>query len=612
VASFARAGTESPETQLTTAGVRRRWLRIRLLFVACGLGACGPGPPAHPPSIVLISIDTLRADHLSCYGYWRPTPHIDALCRAGIRFDEAHATAPWTLPSHMSLFTGRFPADHGVEQEDRTLAPGIGVLTEALSRAGYRTGGFVSNAYLGGNYGFARGFDEYALVPYRASPGSGKVVRGDAVVDRALAWLAQQQGDRPFFLFVHIMDPHYPYRAPPPYAGRYSAGYRGRVDGSTGSIVANLRTRMARVDLEHLIDLYDEEIAWVDALVGRLVDAVRQRPAGERTVVLLTSDHGEEFKEHGSLGHGLTLYREQSHVPLVLVDPASPFRGKNVPVPVRLVDVAPTLAEIARIDPADDFAAHLKGVSLLRHLDAEPPAEPLPVIVESSRWGPERAALSIGGRKAISPMIYRWWFRQPGRGGGWTEPWVKGLELYDVDSDPAETRRLPPDPEDPALRGLREWRERTWRGVRLSLHLDPAWEGELRLDPAVPWTDEPRLEDRDRSYPVAREAGRVTLAGLPGRPLSLLLPLDPGRAGTMELRSVSGSLSVFDGQRWNPVPEGGSEILDLAAIPLDAPPPRAIPEGSSAVLQVRGLEQGEPHVIDAETRDLLEDLGYGR
>ena len=597
--------------QLVRRGIGGNGVLASLLLAAAGLCACGPGTPQHPPSIAVISIDTLRADHLSCYGYWRPTPHIDAICRDGIRFEEAHATAPWTLPSHMSLFTGRFPASHGVDEEDRTLGPGIGLLTEALSRAGFRTGGFVSNGYLGEAYGFARGFDEYALVAYRNhARDPAEIVRGDAVVDRALGWLSRQGSDRPVFLFVHMMDPHYPYRAPSPYAGRYSAGYSGAVDGSTASVVANLRRRMPRADLEHLIDLYEEEIAWVDTQVGRLVDALRKRPDGARTVVLLTSDHGEEFKEHGSLGHGLTLYREQSHVPLILSQPTSGSSGQQVSAPVRLVDVAPTLAEIAGLDPADPFVAGLSGVSLLRHLDLEP-VDPLPVIVETSRWGPKRSAFSIGGRKAISPMTYRWWSRR-GPEGGWTEPWVRGLELYDVDSDPAEMRRLPDGTQDPALVRLLAWRERNWRGVHLALRLEPGWEGELVLDPATPWADEPLLESEQRTYPATVQEGRIALSGLPSAPVSLLLPVDPSAAGALEVRSLGGELSIFDGSRWHSVEEGGSATLDLTALAPDAGPPASIPEGSSAVLRVRSLAGGVPVEIDAETRDLLEELGYGR
>jgi hypothetical protein len=279
---------------------------------------------------------------------------------------------------------------------------------------------------------------------------------------------------------------------------------------------------------------------------------------------------------------------------------------------VRLIDIAPTLAEIASLDRSDPFVASLTGISLLRHLGPEPPKEPLPVIVESSRWGPKRAAVSVGGRKAISPMTYRWWFRQPGREGSWTKPWVKRRELYDIDADPIETRQLVADPEDPALNQLLEWRERTWRGVHLAMRLDPEWEGELRLDPAASWADEPQLEDQSRLYPLERDAGRIALSGLPSRILSLLLPVDLDQAGPLEIRSISGDLSVFDGQRWLAVPEGGSVTVDLSGLSGDASAPPAIPEGSSVVLRARSVARSEPMVLDEETRDRLEELGYGR
>lgn len=577
----------------------------RLLLVASLAWGCAPAPSG-PPPIVLISIDTLRSDHLSCYGYWRPTPHIDALAREGVRFDEAHATAPWTLPSHMSLLTGLFPAQHGVEEESQVLDPGVGLLAEALSRAGYRTAGFAANDYLSGAYGFSRGFDTYEVVPYRGND----LPLAEAVVRRALRWLRRLEADRPFFLFVHLMDPHYPYDAPPPFAGRYSAEYQGRIDGSPNSIVANLRSRMARADLEHLIDLYDEEIAYVDAQVGRLLGAVRGRPDGERSVVVLTSDHGEEFKEHGSLGHALTLYREQSHVPLILSDPASPYRGRQVSAPVRLVDVAPTIAEIARLEPTDPFVAGLVGIPLSRHLAAPLPA-PLPVIVETSRWGPKRTAVSLAGRKAISPMTYRWWLGR-GNGGSWSRPWLKGLEIYDIDADPAETRVREVSAGDGALAELTEWRERTWRGVRLALRLAPGWEGEVRLDSPLRWVDEPSLEDGRRLYAVKVEGGRIALSGLPDRPLVLWLPVDPARAGALELRATHGELFLYAGEAWQGIAPGTSSRIELAGLRADAAPPDAIPEGSSAVLRVRPLVRGGELVIDEQTRDRLEDLGYGR
>jgi hypothetical protein len=364
--------------------------------------------------------------------------------------------------------------------------------------------------------------------------------------------------------------------------------------------------------LDYLRALYDGEILFLDAQLERLFAALEPQPGSPGTLVVVTSDHGEEFKEHGSLGHALTLYREQSHVPLILNDPASEFRGTQVSAAVRHVDIAPTLAEIARLDPADPFVSGLTGMPLTRHLGAEPRPEPLPVVVESTRWGPRRSAVSLGGRKAIAPMTYRWWFARPGREGSWTAPWVRGLELYDVDADPGETRRLASAPGDPALARLAAWREQAWRGVHLTLQLAPEWEGELRLDPATVWADEPRLEDELRLHPLELAGGRIALSGRAARPLRLLLPVDPASAGSLEIHSLRGDLAVFDGSDWRTIEAGSIETLDLAGLPVDAAPPPRLPDGSSAVLRVRRLAPRERLVVDEKTRQLLEDLGYGR
>jgi arylsulfatase A-like enzyme len=617
-----RSQVEAPAAEspgvATFGGVRNPARRcigwISLLVSAAAWVGCGPGRTDRPPSIVLISIDTLRADHLSCFGYERPTPHIDALCRDGVRFDEAHSTSSWTLPAHMSLFTGRFVSQHRVEHEGEKVDDGIGMLAEALHAAGYRTGGFMANPYIGSEYGFSRGFEVYAYFPYKhhAPPGLLGVQRGDHVVKRAVRWLRKKEDGRPFFLFVHLMDPHHPYGAPAPYAGRYSSGYRGSIDGSNVSILENLRHRLPPDDLQHLIDLYDEEIAWTDALIGRLSDALdERRERGERIVVVLTSDHGEEFNEHGSLGHGVTLYREQTHIPLIVSDPSGDFVGKSVATPVRLVDVAPTIADLAGLAADDPFRSGLVGVSLLDHLGPNAPSAPLPVIIESSRGGPRRAAIFLGDRKAISPMTYRWWYRRGNGEGTWTEPWVRPLEVFDVVADPGEQHPLPPDTAGDIVERLREWREETWSGLEVGLRVDPAWEGYVDVGPDVPWADKAQLDAGERLIPVEEHGGRIGLAGLPAGALRLWMPLRDATRGTVSVHSGAGSIAVYDGASWRTVDEGATESIDLSQIGADAHRPESVPPGRSAVLRVRYLDRGDPIVVDPETRDLLEQLGYG-
>ena len=195
------------------------------------LAGCGPLPDGDParPDIVLVSIDSLRADHLSGYGYdRRTTPNLDALAETGLRFTDARSASPWTLPSHMTMFTGLWPLQHQVIEDDLALAPSVPVIAEALQKAGYATAGFASTIYVGGQYGFSRGFDSYQDYDLTESVNLAHSVRVNRVVDDALAWMKGNAAGKPVFLFVHIYDVHYPYLAPEPWDAKFD--YAGPVE----------------------------------------------------------------------------------------------------------------------------------------------------------------------------------------------------------------------------------------------------------------------------------------------------------------------------------------------------------------------------------------------
>jgi arylsulfatase A-like enzyme/Flp pilus assembly protein TadD len=269
------------------------------------------------PNVLLVSIDTLRADHVGAYGAsFAETPTLDRLAAEGTRFARAVASSPLTLPSHAALLTGRHPHEIGVRHNGMyTLAPALETLPERLRDAGWATGAFVGAYVLAARFGLDQGFDRYddATTTGLAAPG-GYAERGaDAVSDAALAWL--ESAPRPFFLWTHYYDPHASYRPPPPWAERFAARP------------------------------YDGEVAWVDAQLARVIAALRSRGELERTLVVVTSDHGESLGEHGELTHGYLLYDAVLRVPLILRGPGVPA-GRVVDPLVRSVDVAPTVLSL--------------------------------------------------------------------------------------------------------------------------------------------------------------------------------------------------------------------------------------------------------------------------
>jgi arylsulfatase A-like enzyme/Flp pilus assembly protein TadD len=322
---------------------RFRFVSVLLLaFAACRHNAGTAGGPVDVPKgtpVILISIDTLRADHVPAYGYKGvETPALDAFRREGVLFEHAYSTTPLTLPSHSTLLTGVLPAVHGVRDnvgyklDAAKIKSGVlPFLPEILKKAGYATGGAVSAYVLQGKSGISTGFDFYQDgIEFRSNTGLGGLQRpGGETLKLAQPWLESVK-DKPFFFFFHIYEPHTPYAPPEPYASRYPSKYDG-------------------------------EIATADHIVSELIDELKRLGVYDRALVVLLSDHGEGLGDHGEDEHGVLLYNEAIHVPLMVKLPQGQQAGGTTGRPVQLLDVAPTVLGLLGLE----VPKPMPGVSLL-------------------------------------------------------------------------------------------------------------------------------------------------------------------------------------------------------------------------------------------------------
>lgn len=402
-----------------------------------------PPPPtgtaaAGAPNVILIGVDTLRADHLSSYGYTaNATPRIDALAADGVRYAKAFAQASWTRPSFATIFTGLYPSSHGAVHKADALPGGVETIAEVLSAAGYTTAGIANNANISPAFNFGQGFQEYRYLapelfffaPEAAAQltlyGGLRLVRerfvarsvdvrnyyapAETVTADALEWLDGARGkDRPFFLFLHYMDPHDPYFVHP-FNGE---GYARVANPNPPAAVADTYRR-----------LYDGEISYLDQQLGVLIDGLRQRGLYDSTLIVLTADHGEEFQEHGGWWHGTTLYDEQTHVPLVIKPPLGGARGRVVDEMAMSLDIAPTILTAAGARVPEKVQGHplpLDGGAVPTH-DR--------VFAEEDLEGNVLQAVRTKDWKLITA--------NPGNPRG-----LRPEELYDVGQDPREQRDL--------------------------------------------------------------------------------------------------------------------------------------------------------------------------
>lgn len=327
-------------------------LALMLLTFSCSR----PVEPEPPPNILLIVIDSLRAANLSSYGYHRyTTPTIDSLAAEGTLWTNCISQSSWTLPSFASIFTGTTEISHGAGNRNGTsymVNPETPFLSDILREMGYTTYAHFNIVFLGSEYGFDRGFDSYRCEP-------GMPVSADAVTERFADWLDTLGTEAPFFAVLHLYDPHVPYDPPEGYKGLF-----GPMPEEYG-----LRWEMAdRVvlnpeDRQQYLDLYDGEIAFADDELGRLFRRLRSAGADTNTVIIVTADHGEEFIEHGGIGHGHAFYQEVIHVPLVISGPGIPS-GLVDSSWTGLFDIAPTIMVLAGADVSEV----MEGLNLLGEL----------------------------------------------------------------------------------------------------------------------------------------------------------------------------------------------------------------------------------------------------
>jgi len=354
-------------------------------------------------NVLLVTLDTTRADRLGCYGArGAETTTLDRIAAEGIRFTQAAAAAPETLPSHATLLTGLYPPGHGVRMNSEfRLGRGPRTLAELFRSKRYETAAFVSAFVLDARYGLGRGFDLYddsVSAPLDGGFPSGTVERpAAAVTDSVLAWLSRRSAAKPFFTWVHYFDAHAPYLPPEPWATRFS----GR--------------------------LYEGEIAYVDSQLARLVEALRERGLLEKTLIVVAADHGESLGEHAERTHGLFVYDATMRVPLLVRLPGMPTRGTVDGRQVSLVDVLPTLAALCGLDDR----APRDGVSLLG-----PVPEDRTVYLESLApfldfgWAPLSAVRSVDAKYIRAPRP----------------------EMYDLAADPSEAHDLARAPGSAARR----------------------------------------------------------------------------------------------------------------------------------------------------------------
>jgi len=399
--------------------------RAAAAFVLGWLSACGTEQenPAieqrpRPGLTILISLDTLRPDHLGLYGYDQPTsPKIDAFAQRAVIFENAISTSPWTLPSHASLLSGKYPRNHRLTSHERRLPFSVETIAARLTRAGFDTRAVVNSHNLSDRFGLEYGFSKLKYVEEsvaRVSPSSW-------VTDQAIAWIAEPR-KRPLFLFVHYYDAHSDYAALPHYREIFENPYTGEIDGSTVQLLKFRRGtgQINSRDADHLIDLYDAGIRQTDEELERLFAFLRETGKLDATLVILTSDHGEEFLEHGSVLHGETQYTEVLRVPLIMrYPPAIP--ALRIQSPVSLVDVLPTIISLLGEEPLDG----MDGVDLSPLWNAPNSQTVLrfdqrAIFSSGDHLGDNTRSVRQGNFK----LIY--------------DSTTQERELYDLDSDPHE------------------------------------------------------------------------------------------------------------------------------------------------------------------------------
>jgi arylsulfatase A-like enzyme len=389
-------------------------------------------------NLVLVSMDTLRADHLRCYGYTKPTsPNIDALAARGTRFNTTLSTSAWTSPAHASLFTSRYPSQVGIVRYNEGefvnhLQDGETTLAEVLRRAGYETSAFTGGGFVSNKLGFAQGFDEYWSAPL----GQQKL---EHHLEPTLDWIARhERQDRPFFLFLHFYDCHRAYDPPSEWAERFAASSSRPL---TEQALCGQSTPPTADQISLQKGLYDAEIAFADDQLGRVFRALEASGHAQDTLIVFTADHGEEFKDHGGCDHIGSVYQELVHVPLVMAGLEIPA-GKVVEAPVSLIDVAPTILDLLGVERE----ARMEGDSLVAVIHGAKP-ERRYQFFESGFLAD--ATVRRGVSSARAKLIF--------------DAADRPIELYDLSVDPNERENLLATPRLQAVRNRMLTAYLAWR-----------------------------------------------------------------------------------------------------------------------------------------------------
>lgn len=409
------------------------------------------------PNVILIVADTLRQDHVSAYGYLRSTtPNLDRLAREGAIYQHAIAASPWTTPSHAAMFTGQYPTRNGVDGRNIFLNPEATTLAQTLTRHGYQTAGFINNVYIRRQTGLGRGFQQYEefwgrnegaslplfleLLRNRWSPrkDSGARETREAVQD----WLGKDwNGAHPFFLFIHLMEPHVPYGMPDDYFPQFlPAGVtadQARSVNQDAEMYICKKLHMTTRDFEILNALYDSDIRYMDSEIGKLMDFLRAKAVLDNTLVIFVSDHGEHFGDHQLMSHELSVYDSLIQVPLILRHPATVPPGTRIPGVVQTVDLFPSILRFLNVPSG---SLDLQGACILpKAFDRG--ARPFAF----AEYNNARAVDKIQRRfpKSDDPVYHRKTLRAV-RSADLKLIWGDDgtRELYDVGKDPGEAINL--------------------------------------------------------------------------------------------------------------------------------------------------------------------------
>ena len=419
--------------------------------------------PPDTPNILLIVIDTLRSDHLSSYGYERSTsPTIDRLAAQGVLFENTFSTSPYTTPSHASLLTGRYPHEHGTQWITRRpiLDDRYPTLPEALKAKGYRTAAFSANRFwFTREQGFGRGFIHFEDNFHSLGDMAVRTVYGrkfeESILRRlfedypwrkqardinnsVLHWL-QRNPEKPFFAFLNYFDVHDPYFPPQPYRSEFSA--LENPGGIVNSYQNRFNPQLTPQELQYEIDAYDGAISYVDDHIAQLLVEIKHLGLGDNLLVIITSDHGEAFGEHGTVLHPNSVYREEIQVPLILWHPGAISAGGRISPPVTNAALPATIIDLISQGEQNPFPIQ-SLTPLWKDLKAHPES-PLPLAeMEHWPWMPEKSPSSHGAMTSLISSEYHY-----------IEHETLGTELYEWQKDPLESHNLADSPEGQAIIG---------------------------------------------------------------------------------------------------------------------------------------------------------------